>query len=123
GGVARAGLGKAAAALLCLRALPARRRVIGAERGRGVEARGAVAAITAEATIAALRLRHFDIGFRQLVQKPRGNIGLPQAVHAPVGGEINLGPLARPRDADMGKPALLFQPGAALIVERALVRK
>ena len=42
---------------------------------------------------------------------------------APVGGEIDLGALARARQADMGEAALLLQPGAAALVERALMRK
>src|SRR5271170_7427215 len=111
--VARAVFGKAAFALLRLRALPAGRAVVGAERGRGVEARGAVAAITAEA---ALGLGDLDIGFRQLVEKARGNVGLPQPVHAPISGKIDFRPLACAGQADMAKAALLFEAGAALIV-------
>jgi hypothetical protein len=94
--VARAAFGKAAAAaaLFRLGALPARRVVAGAEGGGGVEARGAIAAHAAEA---GLRLRHFDMGFRQFVEEARRNIGLPQPVHAPVGGEIDFRPFSRPR--------------------------
>src|ERR1700751_3534933 len=86
-------LGKAARAarslLGGLRALPARRAVIGAERGRGVEARRAVAAIAGKPAEPALRLGHLDIGLRQFVEEARRNVGLPQAVHAPVGGKID----------------------------------
>src|SRR6516162_1785912 len=77
-----------------LRALPAWRAVIGAERGGGVEARGAVAAIAGEPAEAALRLGNVDIALWQFIEKARRNIGLPQPVHAAVGGEINLRPLA-----------------------------
>ena len=42
---------------------------------------------------------------------------------AAVGGEIELGAAARAGQPDMGKPALFFQAGAALFVERALARK
>src|SRR6516165_5979217 len=80
-----------------LRALPARRAVIGAERGGGVEARGAVAAIAGETAEAPLRLGNFDIAFRQFVEKARRNISLPQPMHTAVGGEIDFRALARAR--------------------------
>ncbi len=32
-----------------------------------------------------------------------------------------VGPLARPREADIGQPALFLEAGQALVVERALV--
>src|ERR1043165_5750700 len=90
--------GEAAGATpLCLRALPARGAVIGAERGRGVEARGPVAAIAGKTAEAALRLGDLDIALRQFVEKARRNIGLPQPVHAAVGGEIDFRPFARAR--------------------------
>ena len=60
---------------------------------------------------------------RQFIEKARRNIGLPQTVHAAVGGKIDFRPLARAGQPDMGEPALFFEPGAAGIVERALVRK
>ncbi len=44
-------------------------------------------------------------------------------MNAPVGGEIEFGAAAGARQPDMGEAALLFQPGAALFVERALARK
>src|SRR6516162_11687453 len=80
-----------------LRALPTRRGVIGAERGGGVEARGAVAAIAGKTGEAPLRLGDLDIALRQFVEKARRNIGLPQPVHAAVGGEIDFCSLARAR--------------------------
>ena len=58
---------------------------------------------------------------RQLAQEARGDGGLPLVEDAAVGGERDVGPLARPRQADIGQPALLLEPGQALVVERALV--
>ena len=58
---------------------------------------------------------------RQLAQEARGDGRLPLVEHAPVGGEGDIGPLARPRQADIGQPPLLLEPGQALVVERALV--
>src|SRR5664279_4624496 len=60
---------------------------------------------------------------RQLIKKARGHGRGPQPVNAPVGGEIDLGALARAREADMSEAALLLQPGAAALVERALMRE
>ena len=70
-----------------------------------------------------MRLGDLDIGLRQFVEKARRDVGLPQPVHAAVGGEIDFGALPRAREADIGEAALLFQAGAALVVERALVRE
>src|ERR1017187_10942950 len=105
-----------------LRALPARRAVVRAERIHLVKTRGAVAR-HAEAAAAARRLLHLHMRLRQLIEKARGHGRGPQAVDAPVGGEIDLGALARAREAYMGEAALLLQPGAAALVERALVRE
>ena len=71
-----------------------------------VEARGAVAtaALTVAAQIAeaaaetAFRLRHLHMRLRQFVEEARGDRGIPQPVHAAVGGEINLRTLARARE-------------------------
>ena len=60
---------------------------------------------------------------RQFVEEARGHGGGPGAVNAAVGGEEDLGAAARPRQPDMGEPPLLLEPGAALLVERALVRE
>src|SRR5262249_22327429 len=83
--VARIVLGKAAGAALRifrrLRALPAGRAVIGAERGGGVEPRRSVAAMAgepAEAAMPPLRLGHLHIALRPLVEKARRYNGLPQ---------------------------------------------
>src|SRR5262249_43920603 len=101
-----------------LGALPPGRFVVRTKRFHGVEARSDTT--PAEAT---LRLGHLDVRLGQVVEKPRGPGGLPQAVHAPVRGEENLHPPSRPRDADVSEAAFLLEAGAALIVERALVGK
>ena len=66
---------------------------------------------------------HLDMRLRQFVEEARRDGRVPQAVDAAVGGEIDLGALARAREADMGEAALFLQPGAAALVERALMRK
>src|SRR5262249_833964 len=107
-----------------LRALPAGRAVARAEMGHLVEARRAVIAThAAHRAEAALGFVHFDRSLRQLVEETRGDIRLPQPAHAPVRGEVNLGAAARAREPDMGEAALLFESGAALVVERALARE
>src|SRR5688572_22111813 len=111
-----------AARLVGLRALPARRAVARAERGNLVEARRAITAGSAP-TAAALALGDLDVLRRQLVEEARGNGGGPGAVNAAVGGEVEFGAAARARQPDMGEAALFFQPGAALVVQRALARK
>src|SRR5260370_2944849 len=73
-----------AARAICLRPLPARRRIARAERFHIVEARGAVAATTAPARTAP-GFRDLDIGSRQLVEKARRYRGRPGAVILPVG--------------------------------------
>ena len=60
---------------------------------------------------------------RQFVEEARRDARRPRAVDAPVRGEIDLRAAPRAREPDMGEAALLFEPGAALIVERALVRQ
>src|SRR5262249_10993258 len=105
-----------------LRALPAGRAVARAEMRHVVEARGAVVA-AAHPAEAAFGLGHFDMRLRQLVEKTRGQVARPQPVRAPVRSEIDVGAAARAREPDMGEAALLLEPGAALVVERALVRK
>src|SRR5215207_4931671 len=70
-----------------------------------------------EARIAALR----QLLGRQLAQEARGDGSLPLVEDAAIGGERDVGSLARPRQADIGQPALLLEPGQALVVERALV--
>src|SRR5690606_7643341 len=124
-----------------LRPLPARRR-IGVGEGAAsspaslVEARGAVgvlasgltlaeaAAVTsAVAAIGRAGLGDLDMGLRQLLDEARGNGRLPQAVDAAVGGEPDVQVLARARQPDIGEAALLLQPRAAALVERALVGK
>src|SRR6185312_10495677 len=78
-----------------MRALPARRR-IGVGEGAGllraaivfaklVEAGGAVGIAVAAVGIAAVL--HLDMGFRQFIEKARGDGRLPQAVDAAVGNE------------------------------------
>src|SRR5271166_3433266 len=44
-------------------------------------------------------------------------------MHAPVGGEVDLGPAARARKPDMSKAALFLEPGPALIIQCALMRE
>src|SRR5262249_56307140 len=68
-----------------------------ANGGGGAKAGAPIAANPAEAAISPLRLGDLDIGLRQFVEEARGNVGLPQAVHAPVGGEIDFQALARAR--------------------------
>src|SRR5262249_47765651 len=98
-----------------LRALPAGRGVARAERLHFVEARGAVAR-HAEAAGAARGLRHRDVVGRQLVEEARRHGRAPQAVDAPVGGEIDLGQLSCTSKPDMGEAALLLEPGAAALI-------
>src|SRR4051794_9136542 len=117
----RAALRETAAVLILvgLRALPARRAVVGAEGGHAVEAR---AALLGE-TETALAFGHFDVCLRQFVKEARRNVGRPHAVGAAVGGEIDFRAAAGTGDADVRQAALLFEAGAALLVERALVRE
>src|SRR4051794_8515736 len=112
----RAGLGEAGAVPVGLGALPARRRIVRAERHHAVEARGAVALLAAER---ALALGHLDVALRQLVEEARGDVGLPQAVGAAVGGEVYLGALSRPRQARVAQAAPLLEAGAAPLLPRA----
>src|SRR6478752_3857004 len=111
-----------AAGAVGLRALPARRRVAGAEGFHIVEARGAVAAAAAPAG-AALGFRDLDIGRWQLVEEARRDRGRPCAVNAAVGGEIEFGAAAGAGQAYMGQAPLFLQTGAALFVQRTLARK
>ena len=67
-------LAEAAFSLALLRALPAGRGVLGAERARVVEAGGAVAR-HAEAAGAARGLLHLDMRFRQFVEEARRHVG------------------------------------------------
>ena len=60
---------------------------------------------------------------RQLAQEARRDRGLPLVEDAPVGGEGNIGPLARTRQPDIGQPAFFLESGQALVVEGALVGK
>src|SRR5262245_46080860 len=90
--------------------------------GHLVEARGAIAAVS-PASAAALRCGHRDMRLWQFVQEARRHVGLPQTVDAAIGGEVDAGSAARTREADMGEAALLFEPGAALLVEGALARE
>src|ERR1700722_4865026 len=122
---AAAGLSVAAAlAALAvgLGALPARRRIAGAERLHIVEARRAIAATAAPAR-AALGFGNLDIRRRQFVEEARWNRGRPGAVNSPVGGEVKLGAAAGAGQPDMGEAALFLEAGAALFVQGALARK
>src|SRR6476469_9245790 len=105
-----------AAGAVGLRALPARRRVAGAEGFHIVEPRGAVAAAAAPAG-AALGFRDLDIGRRQFVEEARRDRGRPGAVDAAVGGKIDFGAAPRPGQADMAEPALFLEAGTALFVQ------
>src|SRR5438477_3948018 len=110
-------VGKAFAAIVApLRAtaLPARRAIGRGERLEPVEAARWLPP-------AALRLGDLDARLRQFVEKPARHGRVPQTVNAPVRSEIELGTMARAGEPDMGKPPLLFEPGAALLVKRALV--
>src|SRR5262245_17558174 len=88
--------------------------------GHLIEARGAGVAVAGKA---ALALRHLDVRLRQLVEEARRDVRRPQPVHAPVGGEIDLGATSRPREPDMSETALFLKPGLALVVEGALMRE
>src|SRR5262249_10040830 len=103
-----------------LRALPAGGAVARAEMGHLVEARGAGIAVGGEA---AFGFRHLHVRLRQFVEEARGDVRRPQPVHAPVGGEIDVDAPARARDPHMRQAPLLLEPGAALVVEGALVRE
>src|SRR5690606_27173080 len=72
---------------------------------------------------AAFRLQHLDAVFRQFIEEAARHRRVPQSVNAAMRGEIDLGALPRPRQADMGKPPLLLEPGAALVVQRTLMRQ
>ena len=89
-----------------------------------VEARAAGVAVGAHAGgEAALGLLHLDMRLRQFVEEARGDVRRPHAVHAPVGGEIDLGAAARAREPDMREAPFLLEADAALVVERALARE
>ena len=60
---------------------------------------------------------------RQFVDEAGGERRLPRAVVPPVLGEGDLGALPRPRQADMSQPPLLFEAGAAGLVEAPLMRQ
>src|SRR5260370_34867222 len=102
------------------RALPAWRAVARAEMGHLVEARGVGVAVGGKA---AFGLRHFDVRLRQFVEEARGDVRRPQPVHAPVGGEVDVDASARAGDPHMREAPLLLESGAALVVERALMRE
>src|SRR3984957_2544398 len=89
-----------AAGAVGLGALPARRRIAGAERFHIIEARGAVAAGATPAR-AALGFGDLDIGRRQFVEEARRNRRGPGAVNPPVGGEVKLGAAAGAGQPDM----------------------
>src|SRR5690348_3886158 len=61
------------------------------------------------------------MGLRQFIDEARRHSRLPEAMQAPVRGEINLRVAARARDADVSEAAFLLEPGAAALVERALI--
>ena len=85
-----------------------------------VETRGAGIAIGGKA---APRFPHLHVILGQFVEEARGNVRRPQPVHAPVGGEVDVHAPARAGDPHMREAPLLLEAGAALVVERALVRK
>jgi hypothetical protein len=60
---------------------------------------------------------------RQIVDEARRARRLPQTVNAPVGREENPRPALGAGYADIGEAALLLEAGAAIVVERALMRK
>src|SRR6516162_10681986 len=103
-----------------LRALPARRAVARAEVSHLVEARGAGVAVGGKA---AFGFGDLNVRLRQFVEEARGDVRRPQAVHSPVGGEVDVDAPARAGDPHMREAPLLLEPGAALVVERALVRE
>src|SRR5207302_1464662 len=84
-----------------------------------VEARGLVA----QAAVVAGRVGGVEAGVarlgqpvgRQLAQEARRDGGLPLVEHAAIGGERDIGPLARPRQADIGQPSLLLQARHSLL--------
>ena len=63
------------------------------------------------------------MGGIELVEEARRDRRLPHAADAAVGGEVDLRAPARAGDADIGEAALLLEAGAAVLVERALVRE
>src|SRR4029079_14992912 len=94
-------------------------RVVRAERRHVVEARRAVAG---RAAVRALALGHLDVALRQFVEEARRDVGVPHAVGAAVGGEVDLGALPRARQADVAEAALFLEAGAPLLVERGAGR-
>src|SRR5690606_30948199 len=98
-----AGFGRLGGTAVALGALPAG-RVVGV--GEGVARVEAAAAIGGRAVAAVVRglLDHLDVRLGQFVEEAGGDAGLPQPVHAAVGGEADVGALARPGDADVGQP-------------------
>src|SRR5579871_432971 len=101
---------------LCPSALPAGRAI---GRGKRLDAVEAARGLTP----AAFRLGHLDVRLRQFVDKAAWHSRIPKTMDTPVRGEVNAGAAARARKPDMGKPPLLFEAGAALLVERALMRQ
>ena len=67
--------------------------------------------------------RHFNEGFRQFIDKARGQGVLPHVVDAAVLREGNVGPALGAGDADIGEAAFFLQAGLALFIQRPLVRK
>jgi hypothetical protein len=63
------------------------------------------------------------MGLGQFVDEARGQRRLPQIVHAAVLRKRDDGAALGAGDADIGEAAFLLEPGAALLVERALVRE
>src|SRR5262249_11428034 len=102
-----------AAIVFSLGALPARRAIARAEMGHLIEARRTNTAVAGEGTLGFIDLH---IRFRQLVEKTRWNVRRPQAMHAPIGGEIDFHPAPRAGDSHMGQAPLLLETCAPLIV-------
>ena len=59
----------------------------------------------------------------EFVEEARRDRGLPEAVDAPVGGEVDAGAPLGPRDAHIGETPFLFEARPAVVVERALMRE
>ena len=83
----------------------------------------ATAAAEAMAAIGRRHRRDLDMGLGQFVDEAGRQSRLPEIVDAAVLGEGNHGPAFGAGDADIGEPALLLEPGPALVVEGALVRE
>src|SRR5258708_37759722 len=108
----------------------AARPALAAIGSRRLAARMALPGFLAEAEMAMAGARiepglaqELDRALGQLADEPGRDAGLPEIVHAPVGGVADMGALPSAGEPDIGEPPLFLESLLAVLVERARMRE